>query len=104
MAKQKWYHNVYLRSRLWVPVRADYMRRVGWTCERCFIRATVVHHLDYSRLGYEKPAGLALELEALVEPRARVGLRHRDWRHLETLPGRILLDMSHAINRADDLD
>ena len=57
--KHKWYHNVYLRSRLWVQVRADYMRRVGWMCERCFIRkATVVHHLDYSRLGYEQPEDL----------------------------------------------
>lgn len=56
--KPSFYYD-YVRSPQWRKVRGDYLRRVGWQCEHCYVRrVSIVHHLDYSRLGCEQPADL----------------------------------------------
>lgn len=57
--RTKWYRDTYLRSVKWKQIRTDFLRRVGWNCERCYVRrAVIVHHLDYSRVGREQPEDL----------------------------------------------
>jgi 5-methylcytosine-specific restriction endonuclease McrA len=49
----------YLRSPQWQRTRMEYLRRIGWRCERCYTRKTaLVHHLSYGRLGSEQPEDL----------------------------------------------
>jgi 5-methylcytosine-specific restriction endonuclease McrA len=59
LTRTDWYYRVYLRSAAWKRTRADYMRRIGWLCERCHVRAAmIVHHLHYDRLYHEQPEDL----------------------------------------------
>jgi 5-methylcytosine-specific restriction endonuclease McrA len=59
LSKKDWYQRVYLQSIRWRQIRVDYLRRVGWKCERCHVRASrIVHHLNYDRLYYEQPEDL----------------------------------------------
>jgi hypothetical protein len=49
----------YIRSLAFKQLRCNYMQRIGWLCERCYIRkAKILHHLDYTRLGHEQPEDL----------------------------------------------
>ena len=59
MGKKEFYSRVYLRSIGWKQRSLAYKKRVGWLCERCFIRPTaIVHHLNYDNLGHEEPQDL----------------------------------------------
>lgn len=53
------HYYAYLRSVQWKGVRHDYLKRVGWRCERCHVRKVyLVHHLHYDSLGCEQPQDL----------------------------------------------
>ena len=60
---QDWYRNEYLQSAHWHDVRANKLAEVGYYCEQCGQRDSIldVHHLDYERLGFE----LSSDLEVL---------------------------------------
>jgi 5-methylcytosine-specific restriction endonuclease McrA len=49
----------YIRSVQWKAKRNEQLRAANWRCEHCHVaKATVVHHLDYDRLGEELPEDL----------------------------------------------
>jgi hypothetical protein len=52
-------YDSYIRSVQWKRVRGEYLKRVGWKCERCYTRqARYLHHLTYVNLGHEEPNDL----------------------------------------------
>jgi 5-methylcytosine-specific restriction endonuclease McrA len=56
--KPSFYYD-YIRSLAWRIRRLEYLRRVGWRCERCYVgKAIIVHHLGYECLGHEQPQDL----------------------------------------------
>ena len=49
----------YLRSPRWTATRHEFLKRIGWTCEKCHIyKVSTVHHLNYDSLGHETPQDL----------------------------------------------
>lgn len=71
-----WYRHVYLHSPHWRVFRARMIERAGRSCEveGCGFQNTGfldVHHVNYLRLGKEKPA------DVLVLCRKHHGLVHR---------------------------
>lgn len=47
--RQRYYQDVYLRSRDWRIKRSLVLRRDAYRCRYCGERATEVHHLKYAR-------------------------------------------------------
>ena len=51
-------YRAYLDSDDWRRRRALVLARDGWTCRVCSSRASVAHHVDYSRVGSERLSDL----------------------------------------------
>lgn len=52
-------YSEYLQSSLWRKKRNEALRRAGHKCEQCgATRSLEVHHLNYDRLGRERPSDL----------------------------------------------
>ena len=43
-----WYHNHYLKSKLWANIKAKILKRDSYVCQICGEKANQVHHTDYS--------------------------------------------------------